>query len=390
MTCDLCRDIVERQDVPHVVRACLGCGREMHILQLGEHGRGIKVEKGDRFVIPADWLRVAANPLKSVGMFTRSGLRWFAEQIFVEGLMGMRDDFPAELARLEAQADKVLQGSTMLSGLDINNPDDSEKIFDVIKENKGSPEWWALWLGIFLSVSNEAIANKEPDRATWALACAERCRAMLAFLDHLEEVVWMGHSAKRIIDILKVWDANKQNSDEQFWQLTFNENAYVLSQVFAVPMVFIQDKAYVGGTKLDRTEGRFVDYLFSMESSAQAVLIETKAPTTRLLGSQYRVATYPPSHDLSGAVTQVLQYREELVANLSSITRDQQVHLATFSPRCVILVGNGDAELKDIHARASFETFRSALKVVEIVTYDELFRKVEVLANLFNLVKGTS
>lgn len=70
---------------------------------------------------------------------------------------------------------------------------------------------------------------------------------MLVFKEQLEEVVWMGHSAKRIIEILKIWNSNKENTDEEFWQLTFNENAYVLSQIFAVPIVFIQDKAYVGG-----------------------------------------------------------------------------------------------------------------------------------------------
>jgi hypothetical protein len=62
----------------------------------------------------------------------------------------------------------------------------------------------------------------------------------LVFKEQLEEVVWMGHSAKRLIDISGIWDNNKSNDDEQFWQLTFNENTYVLSQVFAVPVVFIQ------------------------------------------------------------------------------------------------------------------------------------------------------
>lgn len=90
----------------------------------------------------------------------------------------------------------------------------------------------------------------------------------------------MGHSAKRIIDALRIWDVQKQNSDEEYWQKTLNEKSYVISQVFAVPMIFIKEKAYVGGMNLDRKNAKFVDYLFSIESSKEAILVEIKAPAT--------------------------------------------------------------------------------------------------------------
>src|SRR5207237_7427970 len=124
-----------------------------------------------------------------------------------------------------------------------------------------------LMTGQFLAMARDARQQGDINRAMWATACAERSKAMMVFKTALEEVVWMGHSVKRIIDILGIWDANKESKDEEFWQMTFNENAYVLSQIFAVPLVFIQDKAYVGGMKLDRSEARFVDYVFSAEPS---------------------------------------------------------------------------------------------------------------------------
>jgi hypothetical protein len=388
MTCDLCRDIVDREDVPHVIRACPGCGREMHVVELGEHGRGIKIETGDRFVIPANWLQLSLNPLKSTGSFTRPGLQWFAEQIFVNDLPIREADFQTEMKAIEERADQILQDSVLISDLAINNPDHSERIFDTVKEKQGSVEWWAFWMGLFVSVARDAAASGQTSRALWATACAERCRAMLVFKEHLEEVVWMGHSAKRIVDIMKIWDNQKENADEEFWQITFKENVYVLSQVFAVPMVFIQDKAYVGGMKLDRGEAKFVDYLFSAESSREAILIEIKTPATRILGSEYRNGVFPPSPELSGAVVQVLRYRAELARNLQAITEDREIKIATFSPKCVIVTGNAEAQFKDPNMRKSFELYRGVLKDVEIVTYDELFRKVEVLANLFNLVRS--
>ena len=206
---------------------------------------------------------------------------------------------------------------------------------------------------------------------------------MLVFKEHLEEVVWMGQSAKRVVDILRTWDNNKTNADEGFWQITFRENVYAISQVFAVPLVFIQEAAYVGGMSIDRRNAKLVDYLFSQESSREAVLVEIKTPATKLL-AKYR-GTYRPSPELSGAVMQVLDYRGTLSKNLTSVVEGSVHQLNVFSPKCVVVIGNGALELDNDHKRRAFELFRSNSKDVEIVTYDELFRKIEVLATLFSL-----
>ena len=194
----------------------------------------------------------------------------------------------------------------------------------------------------------------------------------------------MGHSVGRILTALRTWDAHQENSNEEFWQVTFSENSYVLSQVFAVPMVFLMDKAYVGGMALDRSDARFVDYLFSAESSREAILVEIKTPTTPLLASEYR-GNRPPSRDLAGSVVQVLNYRAQLSRSVRDISEKDDVRLKAFAPRCAIIAGNAHKELTDETARRSFELFRTGLKDIEIITYDELFRKVEILAELFGL-----
>jgi hypothetical protein len=199
----------------------------------------------------------------------------------------------------------------------------------------------------------------------------------------------MAYSVRRILDILHIWEGNRTNADEEFWQLTFNENSYALSQVFAVPMLFIKDKAYVGGMNLERSDARFVDYLYSTESSREAILIEIKAPTTRLIGKQYR-GNRPPSAELAGSVIQVLNYRSELVRHISGLREDTDIKLTAFSPRCAVIIGNAEIELKDDRSRRSFELFRTSLKDVEVVTYDELFRKIEILAELFRLKRVNS
>ena len=151
-------------------------------------------------------------------------------------------------------------------------------------------------------------------------------------------------------------------------------------------MVFIQDQAYVGGISLSGKDARFVDYLFAIESSREAVLFEIKTPAQRLLGTKYR-SIYRPSSDLAAAVVQVLDYRTELVSKLNSIAKQDGKDLRAFQPRCVLLIGNAQAELTDEGRRRSFELFRSNQREVEIITYDEIFRKIEVLATLFGLIR---
>jgi len=76
------------------------------------------------------------------------------------------------------------------------------------------------------------------------------------------------------------------------------------------------------------------------------------------------------------------------VANLRAITENGKHKISAFSPKCVLILGNGETQLTDPDMRASFELFRGDLRDVDIVTYDELFRKAEVLARLFNLVRS--
>ncbi|HNC91765.1 MAG TPA: DUF4263 domain-containing protein [Anaerolineales bacterium] len=386
MTCPQCENIVERPDLPHTVRRCEGCGRELRIHEPGAHGIGFNIRKGDQVVIPEGWLKLSLNPLKSSGRFSRYGLQWFAEQIHLEELPKKKNDIAAEIDRLETKCDQILEASDLLAGLDLANPDHTDQIIAKLRERQDSIEWWAFLMGTFISFLRDATEKCDVLQAVWAMGCVERCRSMLLFKEHLEEVVWMGQSAKRVVDILHTWDNNKTNADEGFWQITFRENVYAISQVFAIPLVFIQEAAYVGGMNIDRQNAKLVDYLFSNESSQEAVLVEIKTPATKLLGPKYR-GTYRPSTELSGAVMQALDYRRTLSKNLTSVVEGTSHKLSAFAPKCVVVIGNGALELDNDLKRGAFEMFRSNSKEVEIITYDELFRKLEVLASLFSLTR---
>lgn len=388
MDCPKCIDISEAPiDRPHVVRVCSECGRELRIVEPGENGIGIQIKAGDRFVIPSGWLTFSLNPLKSRGQLTRAGIDMFANMIFVDEIGKHKDDIEELLRELETRYDNILKQSKLLAGLDIQNPEHAKAAFDILASNQNTIEWWANLTGMLAQMSREAIERGQISEAVWAAMFSERARAMLIFKEHLEEVVWMGGSAKRLIDLLQTWDANKGNSIEGFWQTTLNQNTYALSQVFAVPLLFIKDAAYVGGMNIDRQDSKFVDYLFQIESSKESVLIEIKTPTTKLLGPKYR-GTYRPSNDLSGALMQALDYRTSIIQNISSITKGTEHSITAFNPKCALIIGNGISELDTKEKRLAFENFRANSSNVEIITFDELFKKLETMANLFSLTRS--
>src|SRR4051794_32344161 len=97
MSCAICDELSRdtNRAAPHVIRICTECGDEYPVVERGEHGIGIKVEKGERFIIPREFLKLSANPLKSSSHFTHSGIEWFAEMVFAVDIAKkeIREDF---------------------------------------------------------------------------------------------------------------------------------------------------------------------------------------------------------------------------------------------------------------------------------------------------------
>jgi hypothetical protein len=391
MTCKQCKGLIDIDDLsfPYVVRTCSACNREIKLREPGDNGHGIKVEKGDRFVFPAGFLTVAANPLKSTGHLTKHGLAWFAKLIFIEELEKNPDRIDFFIQSNNEYSEKILRQAGLFEGLDLSLEEDAKELFSRVEKEKDGLEWWAYCFGMFNDIARDAIKDNDAKRAAWAMRAAERCRAMCVFKGSLEEVVWMGHSAGRIVELIRKWHANKDNENsnkEEFWQVIFNENPYILSQVFSAPVVFLQDRAYVGGMNIDGSKAKLVDFLFANQSSNDALLVEIKTPATRMLArTKYRNGVYNPTKELSGSVLQVLNYRRELVRNYQNLTSGSKKKLDMFNPQCLVIIGNAQMELDNDEKRASFELYRTSMKDVEIVTFDELFKKAEILASLFNL-----
>ena len=181
---------------------------------------------------------------------------------------------------------------------------------------------------------------------------------------------------------LELWGANKDNEVEEFWQKNLASNSFILEQAYAWPMSVVGGKAYVGGKTVFNTKGNIVDFLVKNGMTGSAALIEIKTPKTRLLGGAYRAGVYNVSGELSGAVLQVLSYKNSLLQDYLSLTRGQGNLFDAFDPGCAVIIGNASSELKEQDQRRSFELFRGQLPGVQIITFDELFAKIEKLVDV--------
>lgn len=301
-----------------------------------------------------------------------------------------KDDFLAAIAEMEEGYSDVFARSPALAKFDLDDASQKDAVFDWLISNKNTPEYWLYLSGVHLTIAKDAIERQDAQLAGWAIACAERFRSLYIFKEHFEETVSMGHSAKRLTELLNIWNCNKTNGNEGFWQYQFQLHSFAISQIFSVPVTFIEEKAYVGGQGIDRNDARFVDFLFSGGCASDAILVEIKTPTANLIQkSPYRKNVYAPSSELSGSIVQIADYRFSLNRAFNDINRSKKSNLESFDPKAVVIIGNSE-ELNNEAKKLSFELFRSGLTKVYVVTFDEIFLKIGMLASLFNLVRTSA
>ena len=182
---------------------------------------------------------------------------------------------------------------------------------------------------------------------------------------------------------LKQWSDNRNNADEEFWQKLLSSQAFVLEQLFHVPIVIVGTKAYVGGKSIDNKGGKVVDFLVKKNITNTLAIVEIKTPVTKLLGAAYRNDIYNISRDLSGSVQQVLVYRDSLSRERDTLLNKDNLSAEILDPNCIVVIGHATKELNSPEMKKSFELYRQQLKDVEIVTYDEMFYRTKRLVSVF-------
>lgn len=192
-------------------------------------------------------------------------------------------------------------------------------------------------------------------------------------------------SVKNLEDILYFWENNKLNDDEEFWQTLFQKYSWILSQIFSCPFIQIGTKFYCGGKEDDDKGGVKGDLLYKNNLTGSLAFIEIKTPGTKIISKKYRGdekekenIIYSMKDDLSGSVNQVLNQRKVYHQSFGD-SNGKILHNA----KCILIIGY--LEDLDPDMKKSFELYRSSLREVEIITYDELFERT---STLLNFLKG--
>lgn len=266
----------------------------------------------------------------------------------------------------------------------VEDPESNADFIDALtKLPDSSPGKWAALF--FVWGAGLFGGDTPPDgifrqAAIWQVA---KFRTMLLFTREIQDLAWRGY-ANYGVDVveraLTAWGESDKNESEEHWQQFLQNQPYLINLIFPGPVAVHQGKAYLGGKKVDNTGGQIVDFLLEHSISGNAALLEIKRPGTNLLTrTAYRGSEiYSPSNELVGSVSQILNYRDTLLTQNNS-------KLDVVIPSCVVLVGDYERELDTEGKRRSFELYRRSLNGVSIVTYDELFDRLQ---NILDVLRG--
>lgn len=173
----------------------------------------------------------------------------------------------------------------------------------------------------------------------------------------------------------------RRNSNEATWQELFELNPFILSMLFGQPIVMFRPHADVGGGGFG-AGSKVADFLGKNPLTFNAALVEIKRPKTELLGAAYRAGVYPPSRELMGAVTQVLDQRFKLTTSLATKRYfDKITELDVPSVQCVVVAGRNPTTEAMVN---SLELIRQQFKDVQVLTYDELLERLQILRELLS------
>ena len=88
------------------------------------------------------------------------------------------------------------------------------------------------------------------------------------------------------------------------------------------------------------------------------------------------------SHELSGAVNQVLNYRDKLTKEYYNLCRQSVSNFEVLSPKCIVIIGKLGSMNQE--QKAAFENFHNNLNNVQILTFDELYQRIADLIKILS------
>ena len=364
---------------------CELCGKKQYPLEL--QGDFLQL---DDDVIGRDTIYTSFNAQDSYVSLTELGFSWLAQLYYFGGCINPKSIYDL-LEQYREKARTHLGEFAELESFFSNKsvPDKTlRKLEECISATniKSNEQVWAARTINATYLLENSLLTGDGEKAALAMHYLVNCQAMLVFETSIKDLAWKAHQVSKLTALLGIWDANQDNQKENFWQVLISENPILYNQILNIPVVLVKGNACINGVSIGDIKSRkFIDFLIKNQATENLLIIEIKTPATCLLDKQYR-KNYNISKELTGSVIQVLNYKRMIMENYHSISSDYKgEQFYSFNPYCLIIAGNLKKEMNgDPEKIKSFELFRSELKDVKIITYDELFNKVESLIKILS------
>lgn len=170
---------------------------------------------------------------------------------------------------------------------------------------------------------------------------------------------------------------------EPDWDSFFGNNRWIFGLGLDYRfLVTERTQANLGGHDVITGKGdRRTDTLSSTDGDLNfTILIEIKKPDTPIFGGLYRKEKVPLfSEDFYGGINQILSDTKywELQGSKTEENRDvlDRNGIYTISPKGILVIGKMKEFENELHKRNIFQHFRRNNSSVEILTYDELFKR---------------
>lgn len=186
-----------------------------------------------------------------------------------------------------------------------------------------------------------------------------------------------------------------EQKDEPYWQVYFKNNTWVFG--YGLKYIFLkllQDQPSYGGTDFTGQGNQKGDFLCKSEANIRfTVLVEIKRPDTLLFKMEnrqpkkYRNGACQLSEELVGAISQLqinCRTWEHVARKQENFEKLSVEKTYTINPSGILIIGNTNQFNDNPDARQTFETFRTHLNGIDIITYDELVERAKFIVQCTN------
>jgi len=182
--------------VPFLSAPCEACGKTRHFVRPGDDGKGVKIEAGETFTIPAEWLTLSFDPVRSRGKLLRPGVPFLLKRLIVSGMPAHADEFQQKLQALRDAWNKEMAASDDFAGIDLEGPNGGDTAIERFESDKDSWAWHMILKDVYADITMDAVKAGDTQKAALCALHMGLLHSLSVVTEpYFKEMVWRGYLA---------------------------------------------------------------------------------------------------------------------------------------------------------------------------------------------------